>query len=200
MIKMLQSGWMCAVLGLLVYAGTTLAVYKSPKIEPRAPLAVHEETPAAKPSWEFTNPEADELIDDLRSQKVALAERERQLNELDARLKAERAEINTVLESIKAQQAEFDNVVVRVRQEEVANLKRLAKMYAAMSPEGAVTILKEMKDDDIVRIFIYMKDDETAPIVELLARSGAADAKRAAHISSRLRVTMSRNLTENKQP
>lgn len=89
-------------------------------------------------------------------------------------------------------QTEFDRNVVRVREEETANLKRLAKIYAAMTPEGAVSILKEMKDDDIVKILAYMKDVETAPILELLAKPGVADAKRTAQISERLKAIVYR--------
>jgi flagellar motility protein MotE (MotC chaperone) len=153
-----------------------------------------------KPSWEFSNPEVDQLIADLRAQKAALATREQQLNELAARLKAERDEIGVVTQNIARLQAEFDKNVVRVKDDEVANVKKLAKIYAAMTPEGAANILKELRDDDVVRIFSFMKDSETAPILELLAGQGAEQAKRAARITERLRMTIARATTAQKQP
>lgn len=199
MIKLLQSTWMCALAGAMIYLGTTVALWQSPKLSPRVvATAASKPADAPKPSWEFHSAEADELITDLLTQKQAQTERARKLDELEARLKAERQEIATVVESVKQQQNEFDRSVVRVREEEVANLKRLAKIYSAMSPEGAVSILRELKDDDVVRIFAFMKDGDTAPILESLARQGQTEAKRAAQISDRLKVCLSRNLTEKK--
>ena len=199
MIKLLQSTWMCALAGAMIYLGTTVALWQSPKLSLRVvATAASKPADAPKPSWEFHSAEADELITDLLTQKQAQTERARKLDELEARLKAERQEIATVVESVKQQQNEFDRSVVRVREEEVANLKRLAKIYSAMSPEGAVSILRELKDDDVVRIFAFMKDGDTAPILESLARQGQTEAKRAAQISDRLKVCLSRNLTEKK--
>ena len=197
MIKFLQSDWMSAVVGALTYLMVTVAVWRTPKIELPVNGAAAAKAVALGPSWEFRNTEADELIADLKHQKQTLGDRERQLNGLDSRLKAEREEIVVIAQNVARMQAEFDRDVVRIQEEEVANLKRLAKIYATMSPEGAVSIFKEMKDDDIVKIFTYMKDAETAPILELLAHGGPADAKRAAQISERLKVVMYRNTANN---
>jgi flagellar motility protein MotE (MotC chaperone) len=197
MLKLLQSNWMSALVGALTYIGVTVAVWRSPKIELPPRGLVVAKAPALVPSWEFQNAEVDELIADLQHQKQVLGDRERQLNGLDARLKAEREEIVVVSQNVTRMQTEFDQNVVRVREEETANLKRLAKIYATMSPEGAVNILREMKDDDIVKIFAYMKDAETAPILELLAHNSPTDAKRAAQISERLKVVMYRKTTNN---
>lgn len=195
-MKLLQSRWMCVGLGILSYVSTTVAVWRSPQIK----FSDHKKvsgkaTAQAKPSWAFQNPEVDQLISDLRQQKDTLAEKERRLNELATRLKSEREEIGIVTQQVARLQTEFDRNVVRVREEETANLKRLAKIYGAMSPEGAVSILKEMNDDDVVRILVFMKDAETAPLLELLAKSGTSDAKRAAQISARLRAAVYRNPT-----
>jgi len=197
-MKFLRSSWMCGIIGVVAYAGTTIALWHSPKVPAVVRVAKAAMNEAAKPSWEFHSAEVDQLIADLHAQQVTLNERERQLNELAARVRAERQEITLVATNVAQMQAEFDRTVVRVREEEVANLKRLAKMYAAMSPDGAVVILKEMKDDEIVKIFAFMKDTETAPILELLGRQGAAEAKRAAQISERLKVCLSRNPVEKK--
>ena len=195
-MKLLQSKWMCVVVGLLSYASVTIAVWQSPQLK----LSVHKHAlgkagARARPSWEFQNPEVDQLIAELQQQKKSLAEKEHQLNDLATRLQAEREEIGIVTQQVSRIQTEFDRNVVRVREEETANLKRLAKIYAAMTPEGAVSIFKEMKDDDIVRILAYMKDAETAPILELLAKPGVADAKRTAQISERLKAIVYRTPT-----
>ena len=93
-----------------------------------------------------------------------------------------------ITQTVSRLQQDFDQQAVRVRETETVNLKKLAKIYSAMSPEGATTILKELPDDQVVKIFLFMKDIETAPILELLAKQGSSEAKRAASISERLRL------------
>ncbi len=193
MTKILQSKWLCALVGMLAYLGTTLALWHTPKIQlPTTAPSTAMKSESTRPSWEFQNPEVDELIADLQHQKNVSDDREHQLNDLAARLQVERNEIVVVRQNIAEMQASFDRDVVRVGEEETANLKRLAKIYAAMTPEGAASIFHEMKDDDVVKVFAYMKDGETAPILEVMAHLGPADAKRVAQISERLKVVMYR--------
>ena len=181
-------------MGSLVYLGMTgflLMPGKGLKPPPSHETGVTENTTG--PSWDFFNPEVDRLVKELAQEKKALAQREQQLNELSTRLEAERAEITTVTQAVHRMQQEFDRGVLRIREEETANLKKLAKVYATMSPEGAIPILKQMEDEQIVKFMVFMKDGETAPLLEGLARQGEPDAKRAAAISERLRTVLYRN-------
>jgi len=82
----------------------------------------------------------------------------------------------------------MDRSITRIREDEVTNLKKLAKMYAAMSPEGAAKILKEMDDDRVVKILVIMKEAESAPLLETLAKENSVQAKRAAGISESIRL------------
>jgi flagellar motility protein MotE (MotC chaperone) len=158
-----------------------------------APHETGETRNTTGPSWEFFNPEVERLVKELAQEKKALALREQQLNELATRLEAERAEITTVTQAVHRLQQEFDRGVLRIREEETANLKKLAKVYATMTPEGAVTILRQMEDEQIVKFMVFMKDGETAPLLENFARQGEAEAKRAAAIMERLRTATYRN-------
>jgi len=133
------------------------------------------------------------LIAELKMEKEGLALREQQLKELATRLAAERSEINQTTQAVNRLEKEFDERIVRVREEETANLKKLAKTYAAMSAEGAAAILKQMEDDQIVKILVFIKEGDSAPILEAFAKSGEADAKRVAMISERVRVASFRN-------
>jgi flagellar motility protein MotE (MotC chaperone) len=90
-------------------------------------------------------------------------------------------------------QSDFDKGVLRVREEESANLKKLAKVYAAMSPDSAAAIFGELDDTAVVKIMVFMKDGETAAILESLAKKGQPQAKRAAELSERLRLATYRN-------
>ena len=137
--------------------------------------------------WTETNPEVDLLLEELKREKVALDKKRELLAQLETRLVAERAEINTITQRVHQMQVEFDSHVVRVNEEETANLKKLAKVYANMTPEGASMILHELDDASIVKIFMFMKETESAPLLEALAQMGDLQAKRAAGISEQIR-------------
>lgn len=69
-MKLLQSKWMCVVVGLLLYASVTIAVWQSPQL--KLPARKHASGKAGartKPSWEFQNPEVDQLIAEVQQQK-----------------------------------------------------------------------------------------------------------------------------------
>jgi len=194
MTKILQSNWVTFLLGSALYLGVTgylLTAARGSLHAASAPSGETESTSGA--SWDFFNPEMDRLMTELTKEKKTVAMREEQLNELSTRLEAERAEINIVLQSVQRMQKEFDRNVVRVREEETANLKKLAKVYGAMTPEGAALIMKQMEDDQIVKFMVFMKDGETAPLLESFAKLGETEAKRAAAISERLRTAIYRN-------
>ncbi len=192
MTKLLQSSWIAILLGSALYFGVTGYLLLPLKVQ-GVPAPVTEPNNTTGASWDFFNPEVDRLIGELAKEKKAVATRDEQLNELSTRLEAERAELNIILQSMHRMQKDFDRNVVRVKEEESANLKKLAKVYANMSPEGAATIIKQMEDDQIVRFMVFMKEGETAPLLESFAKLSETEAKRAAAISERLRTAIFRS-------
>ncbi len=195
MIKLLQSSWVAAGFGAVLFLVTAAAVLNPRKLlnARQAQITASAKKPSLRVGWDFSNPEIDQLIAELKMEKEGLALREQQLKELATRLAAERSEINQTTQAVNRLEKEFDERIVRVREEETANLKKLAKTYAAMSPEGAATILKQLEDDQIVKILVFIKEGDSAPILEAFAKSGEADAKRVAMISERVRVASFRN-------
>ncbi|HZQ48494.1 MAG TPA: hypothetical protein VFC07_15870 [Verrucomicrobiae bacterium] len=196
MIKLLTSNWTTALVGVVVYLSATVAFWKTPVRPPgfgSAALSAAAHRTGA--SWEFTNPEADQLIAELKVEKKSLEKKEQQLNELALRLEAERAEVNLVTQTVHQLQMDFDKNVVHVREEETANLKKLAKVYAAMTPESAASVFAELDDPSVIRILVFMKEGETAAILESMAKKGASEAKRVASLSESLRLSASRNNT-----
>lgn len=192
-MKLLQSGWIAVLTGGLLYLGVTGYLLSTARIvstAARAPMA--DEANTRGPAWDFFNPEMDRVMNELLREKKAVAAKEEQLNELSTRLEAERAELNIVLLSVQRTQKEFDRNVLRVHDEETANLKKLAKVYANMTPEGAAVILKQMDDDQIAKILVFMKEPESAPLLETFAKLGEAEAKRAAALSERVRRSIFR--------
>jgi flagellar motility protein MotE (MotC chaperone) len=196
MIRFLQTKWIVAVVGTLAYALTTwFCLHPRKQIEQTMATLGARRNPVhgvkAGPSWTFENPEISELTAELKSEREALRVRASQLDELEARLQAERQEIYAVTQAVYQLRADLDKVVTRVSEEEAVNLKKLAKVYTTMSTEGAARILKAMDDDQVVKILSLMRGAESAPILEGLGQGGKDDAKRAATISNRLRLTLS---------
>ncbi len=194
MIKILVSPWVASFVGVIVYLGATVAFWKTPAaplLSAPAESAAHEKRMG--PSWDFINPEADQLIAELKAEKKSLGKKEQELNDLMSRLQAERSELNVVTQSVRQLQLDFDQNVLRISEEETANLKKLAKVYADMDPANAAKILEEMDDTSIIKIMVFMKDVETAAIWEVLAKKGQPQAKRAALLSDRIRLASFRN-------
>lgn len=197
MIKLLTSPWMTTLVSVVVYLGATVAFWKTPAL-PSSPTLTESAAAREKhngPSWNFTSPEADQLIAELKAEKKSLGKKEQELNDLSLRLQAERSELNLVTQSVRQLQLDFDQNVLRISEEETANLKKLAKVYADMDPANAAKVLEEMDDTSIIKIMVFMKDMETAAIWEALAKKGQPQAKRAALLSDRLRLASFRNNT-----
>src|SRR5271163_1912451 len=107
MTKLLTSSWMTVVISGVLYLGATVAFWKTPK--PAPVEDVEAAAPAANaPSWEFINPEADQLVAELRAEKRSLAKKETELNDLNTRLQSERTELNEASKSVHQLQTDFD--------------------------------------------------------------------------------------------
>lgn len=196
MIRFLQTKWMAVTAGVLAYAITTALCLQPQKqiAHAKAMLQARQCLPGpvlAGPSWAYQNPEMSQLVSELKTEREALRVRASQLDELEARLHAERKEIFAVTQAVYQLRADLDTVVTRISEEEAVNLKKLAKVYTTMSPEGAARILKEMDDEQVVKILALMRGSEPAPILESLGQGNKEDARRAATISNRLRLVLS---------
>lgn len=133
------------------------------------------------------------MVAELKEEKKKLDDREQQLNELALRLDTERGEISNAAVSVQQLQSEFDKNVLRIKDEETANLKKLAKVYSDMTPDGAAVILADLDDTDVAKIMVFMKEADAAAVLESLSKKGDAEAKRAAALSERLRVAAFRS-------
>lgn len=140
--------------------------------------------------WQRHNPEVDQLLKEVQTERDYLNKKAAELRELETRLAAERAEINAITQRVAQLQMEFDQTIVRVKEEEAPNLKKLARLYSTMSPEGASAILRELDDMVVVKVMSFMKEDQSAPLLEAMAMDGETQAKRAATIAEALRKTV----------
>ncbi|HEY1790756.1 MAG TPA: hypothetical protein VGJ73_21590 [Verrucomicrobiae bacterium] len=183
MIRVLQSGWFAALIGCALYLGMTVFVLNPSKFA-GAKFIKPDYSADDDPSWRFRNPEFNEWVSQVQNEKSRLDLREQQLNELQTRLNTELQEMSVVTQTVSQLQSDFDKDVLRFKSQETDNVKHQAKLIAAMSPEGAVSMFAQMSDDDVVRILFVMKPDEASAILDTFSKSG--EAKRAALLTERL--------------
>ena len=88
-------------------------------------------------------------------------------------------------------QAEINATILRVKEDEQANMKRLAKMYSGMDPASAAKVLGALEVDISAKILFLMKDDQASAVLDALPKANAEGVKRAADITKRLRLMQS---------
>ena len=186
MTRILQSSWFAVLTGGVLYLAATVLVLPPAKFAGWRPAGPANRSADDDPSWRFRNPEFNQWVAQIKEEKDALALREQNLTELQNRLNAERQEIMSVTQTVAQLQSDFDRNVLRFSSQETENVRRQAKLIAAMSPAGAAAMIAEMPDDDVVRILFTMKIDEASAILDTLSIRGKDDAKRAAMLTVRL--------------
>jgi flagellar motility protein MotE (MotC chaperone) len=188
-MKFLQAPITAMMLGGITFLLTVFALIEKPLRASAWPVE-HTDQEKVAGFWTRHNPEVDQLLKEVRTEREYLTKKAAELKELETRLAAERAEINQVTQRVAQLQMEFDQTIIRVKEEETPNLKKLARLYSTMSIEGATAIFRELDDLVVVKVMSLMKEDQSAPLLEAMAREGETEAKRAATIAEALRKTV----------
>jgi flagellar motility protein MotE (MotC chaperone) len=204
-MKLLANPLVSSLVGGLVYLLTTAILmvrgYVPPP--PPAPAALEGEAhdpsvpPATTdpknppPSWSYFNPDVEYLVKELKDNKLSLGSKERELRELEARIAAERLELSAATQMVARLRAEIDAAILKMKDDEQLNLKRLAKTYAAMEPAGSSKVLLELEPDMAAKILHLMKDDVVAGVLDAMSKAGNEGVKRAAELTRRLRLMQS---------
>jgi len=196
-----------SLIGGLLYLAVTAALilkgYKPPAPPPAkvakavekdgvsgAPLAgkTADELNGMTQSWNYYNQDIEFLIKYLKDTSNLFRIRQKDLDELGQRLAAERAELASVTQSVARLRDDIDKQVIRIQDDEIINVKRLAKTYAGMDPSSAAKVFAELDEKLVVKIMSQMKDDQNAAILDALAKTNAQGAKLAAALSDKLRL------------
>lgn len=153
------------------------------------------------PSWKFHNPDIDQWVSQIKNERDALAVREQQLKDWEARLTAESREIATVTEAVIHTQNAFDKRVLTFTDQQKDNVKKQLKVIADMTPDGAAAMLNEMPDDEVAKLLYALKPDVSGAILDSMSKTGGAPAKRAAALTQRIKDILptpnTNNLTAN---
>ncbi len=195
---MLKSNWFLALLGIVLGIGTTVGVILLNKDELSAAPARHEPKPPspanAPRDWVFWTDEINKLAANLKEEREALDVREKEVEEFEKRVAGEREELRKVRAELENMRREVVDNIPKIEASERQNIKNLAKTYAAMKPQDAVAVLRELDDPSIVKILASMKADVIGTIFQEMAKAKDTDgtlAVRAARISEQLRLVQS---------
>src|ERR1035437_2373975 len=101
MNRLLQSPVTVVVFAGLMFFITMFAVISTTKLGKVAPAAKAPLLAEDDPSWKFHNPEIDQWVAQIKDERDALAVREQQLKEWEARLAAESHEISAVTQAVR---------------------------------------------------------------------------------------------------
>jgi flagellar motility protein MotE (MotC chaperone) len=190
MLRLLQSPWTVPLAGGLLYLATTALLIQPGQFHREAAVADAGLSTGDEPSWNFRNPEFEQWVQELKQEREAVAQRAQQLQELQKRLDAERQEILSVTQTVYQLQMDFDKSVVRIKEQELENLKRQTKIVASMSPEGAAAMLNEMPEDQTVGVLFTLKPESASLILDTLSKMGKAEAKHAAELTERMKLVL----------
>jgi flagellar motility protein MotE (MotC chaperone) len=191
MARILQAPWLAPLLGAILYLVTTVVLmsrvtFALPTTEEKADLSAEND-----PSWHFHNPEFNQWLAQIKTEKESLDQREQQLNELQIRLNAERQEIMAVTQTVFQLQSDFDKSVVRFTTDQVTDAKRQSKVIANMSPDGAAKMMAEMPDDQTLPVLFALKTDQSGAILDAMSQMGRPEAERAARLTMQMRKVLS---------
>ena len=142
----------------------------------------------AKP-WDFWTLEIENLASELKDRNAAVAAREQALKIREERLAVEQEALNKTRQQIEALRVDISGKMTELGEDEIKNLKTLAKTYSAIAPKAVVNILHEMDETTVVKILSQMKSDVVSPILEAMGNtSDPALRKLAARLSDKLRL------------
>ena len=196
----LLSGLLAVVLFFGVQGYLVLRFLQTPATEEPARNGAIEPTQPARFYWDFWTPEIDAFVEDLRTQRLALDDRKAELAAIEARVAAERLELEKTRQRLEAFRSSLEESIVEVGLTEEKNLKTLAQTYSNMPPASALMILREMEDDVVVKILMQMKPDVVGAIFEEMTNQADDTGllvKRAAVLSNRLRLARRENADTN---
>ena len=196
MTRLLSAPWFLAVLALLIMVGTQFAAFKLywDELFPTKQdiLVIKREDPSPL-HWSFSSDEIIRMKDELKKRLASVEKRENELAEFEARLEADRIEVESIKESVEVMRDSLMDDIVRLEEGESRNLKNLAKTYSGLEPAAAVNIFNELDDDTVVKILFFMKPDTVGSILqEMATQPGDGDrglVKRAAKLSDMLRLS-----------
>jgi len=119
------------------------------------------------------------IFEAIRQERADLAREQERLTEQYARLEMLQAEIESKRGELVKERTQLESKLAVLPEEEVARIRKLAKIYEAMKPGEAAAIMETLTDSQVAQILSRMSDDrQKARIMSLLSKEKAARINR----------------------
>ncbi len=147
----------------------------APKLaNPADKPAVKGEKVVATKDWQDSDSDFDdstvrkEVYDDLMERRQMIEQKEKQLDQREALLKAGTEEINKKVEELTAIRNEIQSLLKKQNAEEEANTSKLVKIYEGMKPKDAAKIFNQLDMDVLLSVVTKMSERKVSPIIALM--------------------------------
>ena len=184
MQKILKSKWLTPAIAVMTYLFTTGFLLMQLDIDQSEP--VHEEestaayelqgTPGA--SWNFTNSELEDLIQQLRDKETDLVEREDELAEREQAVANEKAEIKATTNYVHQLQQQLERLFVVIQPQEQENIKEMVEFAQEMKPEELTTLLDSWSDRKVAGFFKYLGKTKVSAVIQTWIDQGGESIRR----------------------
>ena len=118
-------------------------------------------------SWNYRNPELELLVQELKKSKYDIKKEKEDLELLQKRVQKDIDQLSSITNRMRNLQDKFERSATTLTKNEEQNLNRLLGLFKTLEPEQIGTILEEMSDEKIAKIFSLLKPAEFGPVVEL---------------------------------
>ena len=131
---------------------------------------VLQDTPAGSFSWEPVK----QLVASLEQQRIALAGKEAQLHREQEQLASLKTALRVQLEELAAIRIQVNEALKKKADVEDEELKRLARVYEATTPEQSSTLLGKLDAKLAARILIRMNSPKAGKVLSTMEPAHAA--------------------------
>ena len=125
-------------------------------------------------AWEDSESDFDdsavrkEVYDDLQQRRQMIEQKEKELDQREALLKAGTEEINKKVEELNAIKTEIQGLLKKQNAEDEANAAKLVKIYEGMKPKDAAKIFNQLDMDVLLSVVTKMSERKVSPIIALM--------------------------------
>ena len=107
------------------------------------------------------------MVQELKKSKYDIKKEKEDLELLQKRVQKDIDQLSSITNRMRNLQDKFERSATTLTKNEERNLNRLLDLFKTLEPEQIGTILEEMSDEKIAKIFSLLKPAEFGPVVEL---------------------------------
>jgi flagellar motility protein MotE (MotC chaperone) len=194
-MKTILKYWYLILLAFIMSLGSSLGLiylrqdsWVPPEPEGEAPIVLEEGDSRSFREWRFRANHLEDLKLKLDAQQADLGREEKTLTLLRSQIETERVELVKMRKLLEGLRSEIEADYISIAAQELANLQRLASIYAEVGAEATVKVFEGLEDETVVKILSLMQTESSARILGAMGESTDPETlKRAAKFTADLR-------------